>query len=185
MTEVERRRRRGNTRRTNKREGGREGRRRRRHEEGCRNSAPASLDLRVSRRRRRRRRQGGLIFYASFPPLATPLLLAAKETSTNFVSPSYRTKPSWLLRPATWRRLWADAVQVAYRGGEFDSYFEGRLLFGGKKKEGRGLLRGKYNIFFLIISSSYRSKLAEEFERADSTRASLILEYITYIELSE
>lgn len=82
--------------------------------EGCRNSAPASLDLRVSRRWR----QGGLIFYASFPPSRDPppFLLAAKETSTNFVSPSYRTKPSWLLRPATWRRLWADAVQVAYEG---------------------------------------------------------------------
>lgn len=41
-----------------------------------------------------------------------PLLLAAKEMSANFVSPSYRTKPSWLPRRGTWRRLRVDVTRV-------------------------------------------------------------------------
>lgn len=144
--------------------------RRREREEGCRNSAPASLDLRVSRRRRRWR--GGLIFYVlSTPSRPPPLpLLAAKETSTNFVSPSYRTKPSWLLRPATWRRLWADAVQLAYRRGEgegereFDSYSDRYLMEEEEKKKGLLL---KIYIFFLIpiFRIIRRDKLAEEIIR--------------------
>ena len=51
--------------------------------EGCRNSAPASLDLRVSRRWR----QGGLIFYASFPPSRDPLPLPPLFGYSNPLSP--------------------------------------------------------------------------------------------------